>query len=140
MQSFDFSWMVGLVIQEVRFNEPTQWSFSFDTNVGIRAECPWRLLQDGHVATSSEDHLQQYGLPSPLDAAAIATDLLQSHPVTRATVHDGTADLVLELGDTLRLEIIPISSGYESWIVCTPSGFQVVAQGGGQVSSWSAGA
>ena len=84
--------------------------------------------------------MQQYGLPSPLDAAAITTDLLQSHPVTRATVHDGTADLVLELGDTLRLEIIPISSGYESWIVCTPSGFQVVAQGGGQLSGWSAGA
>ncbi|OGU19937.1 MAG: hypothetical protein A2580_02910 [Hydrogenophilales bacterium RIFOXYD1_FULL_62_11] len=140
MESFDFSWMVGRTIREVRFNEPTQWSFSFEPGIGIGVECPWRLLQDGRVAISSEDHLQQYGLPAPLDAAAVASDRLSSRSVTRVEVRDGTADLILELGGSLRLEIIPISSGYESWGVSTPSGFQVVAQGGGQLCGWRAGA
>jgi hypothetical protein len=92
------------------------------------------------VAISSEDHLQQYGLPAPIDAAAVAADILASRAIAHVEVKDGTADLVLEFADGLRLEFLPISSGYESWGVTTPSGFQVVAQGGGQLSGWRAGA
>jgi len=132
--------MVGRTIGEVRLNEPTQWVFSFEAGIGIGAECPWRLLQNGRVAVSSEDHLQQYGLPAPLDAAVVAADRLAPHVVTGVEVRDGTADLVLEFTGHLRLEFIPISSGYESWGVTTPSGFQVIAQGGGQLSGWRAGA
>ena len=138
--TFDFSWMVGRTICSVVLNEPTQWSFSFGPGVGIGAECPWRLLKDGYVTISSEDHLQQYGLPAPLDAAAVASDTLGSLPVLRVEVKEGTADLLLEFAGGLRLEFIPISSGYESWGVTTPSGFQVIAQGGGQLSGWRAGA
>ena len=132
--------MVGRSIEEVRLNEPVQWSFSFEPGVGIGAECPWRLLQAGHVAISSEDHLQQYGLPAPLNAAAVASSLLVSNQVTRVEIRDGTADLILEFSGGLRLEFIPFSSGYESWGVGTPSGLQVIAQGGGQLSGWWAGA
>jgi len=98
------------------------------------------LLQAGRVAISSEDHLQQYGLPAPLDAAAVASALLESRPITHVQVRDGTADLFLDFSGGIRLEIIPISSGYESWGVTTPSGFEVIAQGGGQLSGWQAGA
>lgn len=138
--SFDFSWMIGRTIIGVSLNEPTQWSFSFGLGVGIGAECPWRLLKDGRMAISSEDHLQQYGLPAPIDAAAVATDTLASRAIVQVEVKDGTADLVLEFADGIRLEFLSISSGYESWGVTTPSGFQVVAQGGGQLSGWRAGA
>jgi hypothetical protein len=140
MDSFDFSWMVGRTVDAVRLNEPTQWVFSFAPGIGIGAECPWRLLRKGSVAIGSEDHLQQYGLPAPLDAAAVAAESLGSHQVTRVEVRDGTADLILEFTGELRLEFIPISSGYESWGVTAPSGFQVIAQGGGQLSGWPAGA
>ena len=142
MKSFDLSWMVGRTISQVRLNEPTQWSFSFEPGIGIGigAECPWRILQDGSVAISSADHLQQYGLPAPLDAAAVATSLLAPHQVTRVEVKDRSADLILELSGSLRLEIIPFSSGYESWGVTAPSGFHVIAQGGGQLFGWPAGA
>ena len=137
---FDLTWMIGRTIGHVRLNEPTQWSFSFEPGVGIGAECPWRLLQAGSVAISSEDHLQQYGLPAPLDAASVATSLLASQAVTSVEVRAGSADLILEMSGGLRLEIIPFSSGYESWGVTTPSGLHVVAQGGGQLSGWPAGA
>jgi len=140
MKYFDFSWMIGRTIREVRLNGPTQWLFSFEPGIGIGVECPWRLLQDGHVTISSEDHLQQYGLPAPLDAVATASGLLGPCPVSHVEVRDGTADLILEFGGSLRLEVLPISSGYESWSVSTPSGFQVIAQGGGQLSGWQAGA
>ena len=35
-----------------------------------------------------------------------------------------------------RLEILPISSGYESWEVSAPDGTHTVAQGGGKLVSW----
>ena len=133
---FDFSWMQGKAIAEVALNPPGQWSFSFGAGVGIGAECPWRLLKDGHVAVSSEDHAQKYGLPLPIDAAAVASELLASKAIVRVEVKQGTADLLLDFADGLRLEIIPFSSGYESWGATTPSGFQLVAQGGGQLSGW----
>ena len=132
--------MIGRTVGRVQLNEPTQWSFSFGPGVAIGVECPWRLLRDGAVSISSQDHLQRYGLPAPLDAAGVATSLLSGHAVTSVAVRQGSADLVLSFGGGLRLEIIPFSSGYESWGVTTPSGFYVVAQGGGQLSGTPAGA
>ena len=140
MQSFDFSWMVGGKIEEVRFNEPTQWVFAFDRQAGIGAECPWRLLKDGRALISSEDHQQRYGLPAPLDSAAEAQLALRAQTVTDVEIRDGTADLILQFTGGLRLEVIPISSGYESWGVTSPAGLRVIAQGGGQLCGFAAGA
>lgn len=133
---FDFSWMIGKTISAVAFSEPTLWSFSFGERIGIGAECPWRLLKNGRVEISSEDHLQQYGLPAPLDAAAVAADALRHARVVSADAMPGTADLVLEFTGSRRLEFIPFSSGYESWGVTTPSGWRVIALGGGDLSGW----
>ena len=133
---FDFSWIVDRPIVAVRLNEPSQWVFEFEPSIGIGAECPWRILKNGSIQISSEDHLQQYGLPAPLDAAAVATNLLNSHTVTHVEILDGTTDLIIKFTDGLQLEIIPFSIGYESWSISTPSGFQIVAQGGGQLSGW----
>jgi hypothetical protein len=36
----DLSWMVGRVITEVSFHEPTPWRFSFG-RASITVECPW---------------------------------------------------------------------------------------------------
>ena len=128
--------MVGRSIASVRLNEPCQWAFMFESGAGIGAECPWRLLRGGRVAISSEDHLQQYGLQAPLDAAIVATEMLSSRAVARVEVRYGTSDLFIEFTDEVLLEIVPFSSGYESWGVTSPSGFKVIAQGGGQLCGW----
>lgn len=75
MDPFDFSWMVGRHV-EVSFLEPAAWLVSFGDAHGIVVECPWRLIHDGPIAVSSEDHRQQYGLPAPVDAAERASSLL----------------------------------------------------------------
>jgi Family of unknown function (DUF6188) len=138
MDSFDFSCMVGRVITGVQHIEPSQWSFAVEPSLSVGVECPWRILDAGRIAISSEDHLQQYGLPAPLDAASIATNLLASRSITRVEVRERTADLLLEFEGDLRLEVVPFSTGYESWNIFGPSGFHVVAQGGGQLCIWSA--
>jgi hypothetical protein len=133
---YDSSWMLGRPIVGVTIAGSNQWRFFFDPELSIGIECPWRLLKDGRVAISSEDHLQQYGLPAPIDAVEVTKRLLASQLITRVEIRDGTADLLIELTGDLRFEAIPISRGYESWNVFGPSGFQVVAQGGGHLCVW----
>jgi hypothetical protein len=132
MTSFDFSWMVGRPVR-VSFLDPAIWYFTLGDSLSIGAECPWRLLHAGTIVVSSEDHLQQFGLPAPIDAAEHVSSLLAGLVVQRVEVREGTADLFIEFGGEYRLEIIPFSSGYESWQVSTPSGKSVIAQGGGNI-------
>lgn len=129
--------MVGKNVK-VSLLPPASWVFSFDDVLGIRVECPWRLIHQGKIAVSSEDHDQQFGLPSPVDAAAKGSALLAGAQIQQVNVREGTADLLIHLDGDLRLEIIPFSSGYESWHVFTPSGEQIIATGGGTLASWDA--
>ncbi len=57
--------------------------------------------------------------------------------VTNAQIWEATADLRIFLGSELSLEIIPDSSGYESWQLHAPTGRCYVAQGGGQLCTWT---
>lgn len=41
---------------------------------------------------------------------------------------------VRDFSDDVRLEIIPISSGYEGWQMMNPFGTEFFARGGGQIS------
>lgn len=135
MNPFDFSWMTGRYVQ-ITFSEPATWCVSFGESLGMNVDCPWRLIHDGTIEVSSDDHRQQFGLPAPIDAATCATSLLAGLTIERVEVREGTADVFIQFEGDWRLEIIPFSSGYESWNVSTPSGKRVVAQGGGQLSAW----
>lgn len=99
-------------------------------------DCPWRLLRHGSIAVSGEDHRQQFGLPAPIDAAQSATSLLASTIVQSVEVRGGTADLLIGFTGELRLDILPFSSGYESWQVSAPGGKQIIACGGGELAVW----
>lgn len=135
MDPFDFSWMIGRTIS-VAFQEPATWVFSFDGSVGFRVDCPWRLLHHGSIAVSSDDHRQQFGLPAPIDAAQSAVALLAGTAIQAVEVRKGTADLLIGFAHDLRLEILPFSSGYESWQVSAPGGKQIIACGGGELAVW----
>jgi len=132
----DFSWMIGRSIAEVSILGPTVWRFAFGSGEAISVECLWRIVRNGRVVRCSGDHGQQFGLPAPVDAAVEATALLSASPIVAMQLRDATADLSLDFGTELRLEIIPDSSGYESWQVYGPAGACFVAQGGGQICKW----
>jgi hypothetical protein len=136
MEPFDFAWMIGQRVTQVTFSEPSLWLFSFDAHSGISTESPWRILEHGKIAISHEDHGQKYGLPEPIDAAALASSLLAGVEIKEVKVREGTADILISLAGDIHLEIIPFSSGYEGWQVSSPSGHQVIAQGGGQLCTW----
>ena len=133
MDTFNFDWMLGRRAT-VSFLEPDSWFIALGESLGIRIECPWRLLQHGVIAVSSDDHRQQFGLPAPVDAAERASFMLADAAVLRVEFREGTADLLIHFENDNRLEVIPFSSGYESWEICAPGGKNVIALGGGKVS------
>jgi hypothetical protein len=55
MEPFDFSWMAGRTFSGVRFDGSCRWVFSFEPNVGLWVDCPWRLVKNNRVVVSSED-------------------------------------------------------------------------------------
>ena len=124
--------MVGRHVR-VSFFEPAIWYFNLGDSLCIGVECPWRLLRGGAIAVSNEDHLQQYGLPAPIDAAERATSLLAGFVIQRVEIREGTSDLLVDFEGDCPLEIIPFSSGYENWQVSMPSGKSIFAQGGGNI-------
>jgi hypothetical protein len=134
--SFDISWLFGQSITEVVRTETASWRFRFNDGSEIRPACLWRLVRSRAIAVTSEDHGHPYGLGVPVDAAGRCRSLLDGLKVRKAEVHDDTRDILLHFDDDTRLEILPLSSGYESWDIIEPSGRQAFAQGGGNLVTW----
>ena len=135
-KDIDLSWMVARSVSKISFQEPTPWTFDFGSEAHIGIECLWRIVEHGRVVLTSEDHGQQFGLPAPIDGVAKATQLFSDRRVRGVQLREGTADLLIEFIDDLRLEVIPDSSGYESWELHDPAGTSYYAQGGGQICIW----
>jgi hypothetical protein len=133
----DLSWMIGRSLAEVRFIEPASWRFLFGTQVHFDVWCLWRIVKHGHVTLTNEDHGQLFGRSTPIDAGRQAAASLAGVTITAVQLRRATADILIEFVGDLRLEVIPTSSGHESWQVCAPGGTCFVAQGGGQICTWT---
>lgn len=128
--------MVGRIVREVAYFDFGMWRFLFEKLEFIQTGCLWRIVRDNGVILTSEDHGQQFGLPAPIDAGSKAMEELASATIRAVVLREATADLLIEFEKGLRLEIIPMSSGYEAWEVNGPGRVCFVAQGGGQICSW----
>jgi hypothetical protein len=130
-------WLIGRTCARVYEHYPHNFSFEFGPGV-LAVDCLWRVVSGGRLVLTSQDHGQQYGLPAPVDAYSVAASLLQERSVTVARLREETADLVLEFGGGILLEILADSSGYEPWNLTGP-GVHCVALGGGGLADFSPG-
>ena len=135
-ERYDLGWLVGRTLTEVKGPECGSWRFEFGPDIEVRADCLWRVVRNGAVTLSSEDNGRQYGLPQPIDAEAECRALLGEAVVAAAAVHDETRDIVIRFDSGARLEVLPLSSGYESWQMGGPGRLLVIAQGGGNLAMW----
>lgn len=128
--SVDISWVVGLRCRAVR-RDPHTWHIGLGAGAGLMAECPWRIVAGARIVLGSVDDHQQFGLPAPVDAEAVAGELLGGREVIAAEVRAEAADLALTFEGERRLELFNNSSGYEGWTLSGADGRRVIAQGGG---------
>jgi hypothetical protein len=100
-------------VERVEF-DGYNWFFRFSDGESLRAGCLWRVLRNGHISLTSNDHGQLFGLNQPINAELLATAALAGKEITSVAWDDDAADLSMSLSD-LSLQLVTDSSGYESW-------------------------
>jgi hypothetical protein len=127
----DLVWLVGHSFQTITRRE-FDWVLVFDRNVLLVIDCLWRLVEAGRIRLTSLDDGHQFGLPTPVDAAAEITRRIALASVEAVKLREGTLDLELRFNTGHILQIIPDSTGYEAWNLSNGSG-QFIAIGGGKL-------
>ena len=136
--STEVSWLRGRVLQRVACDDDTKgWSFDFGAGCVLQVFTPWRFVKGSAIALGSCDHRHNFGLVQPVDAIAVALDLVNGRCVISAEVANSSSDLTADFGAGIRLEIFNSSSGYEGWSLTGPEGQLLVAQGGGHLAQWT---
>ena len=87
--------------------------FGRDFMIAIGSQ--WRLLNNERILVTDSDDSQWFGLSAPVDAAAKANAALDGNSLRSIEFSPVTGDLRFHFSGALVLEILTISSGYESW-------------------------
>lgn len=124
-------WLIGKTCFRVYEAYPQNFTFEFESG-SLRVDCLWRVVVDGRLVRTSSDHGQQFGLPAPVDAFSEAESLLVGRRVEKVRLREETADVTLEFGGGIALEVLSNSSGYEPWNLNAP-GIWLIGLGGGGV-------
>jgi hypothetical protein len=109
--------------------ESDSWLVLFTNGDSLNIECMWRLLEDGCIKSTSNDHDQLFGRDIPINGEATLNKLAE-HEILSAQCTAQTGDLDIKLGQHFNLQVIADSAGYESWQYKKNSGGSFVAVGG----------
>ena len=109
------------------------WFFGFGTGVTLATESPWRFIEQGRIVASSEDHGHQFGLPAPTDAAREVMSRAAGRTVEAAPVASDSGDLMVMFPGRAYLQLLQLSSGYESWRL-SADGSESICMGGGNIA------
>jgi hypothetical protein len=126
-------WVQGLACEEIRHDPETdRWEFRFGSNVSFAVATPWRVLAGGRIQVGGADDGQWFGLPRPVDAAARAMEFLRGRPVREFSIDLLSADVSVDFGDDVLLQVFNSSSGYEGWELSDESSTRLlIGMGGG---------
>ena len=109
------------------------WVFRFGEPLLIMTESAWRLVTSEKVVVAADDDGQKFGLPQPVDASECVLSRLATLAIKSASVDDLTGDLLLYFSDSIYLQFLQLSAGYESWRAFTSLGETICTGGGGLV-------
>jgi hypothetical protein len=106
--------MIGERLESVKKLDH-DWDLRFDAGSSLMFQSVWRLVSDAAIEVTSEDDGQQFGLKTPIDAAAQLKVKIGDKRISDVRIDGVTSDLTLYFGQDLRLEVVSTSSGYEAW-------------------------
>jgi len=110
-------------------------SITLNGGISLTQEALLRFVGSG-VFISTEDHLQQFGLPAPYDAEQDIRGRIVGKVIRRVEILRDTGDLTLTLDDG-RIEIICSSAGYEAYQVYGPDSLIMVGRPTGSLNGAS---
>ncbi len=109
------------------------WAFKFADTIGLRVQCPWRILVEGRIAFAGSDDGHKFGLPAPVDGVARTTERLGGKSIQKVSIREDSGDLTIFFSDRTELEVLNMSAGYEGWEI-NAEGLMVIALGGGSLA------
>jgi hypothetical protein len=124
--------LIGRQLLSVEKKDYT-WFFGFGTDVSLATESPWRLIDQNRIVVSSADHDQKFGLPVAVDAAQEVMSRVARRTVESAVVAADSGDLTVQFAGRICLQLLQLSSGYESWRLWAEGGESICVGGGGIV-------
>ena len=104
----------------------------------LATEMLWRLIQEGQIVVTSDDHGQQFGHSEPIHAVEKLRTRTMGRTVEEVKISALTGDLIIELSEKTYLQLFQLSSGYEAWRLTTSSGVDIFCRGGGIIALYSA--
>lgn len=135
-EDFTLSWLINdRLIDVERVEENCSWHLKFGSGATLNIDCLWRIVKDGTLSSTSEDHGHKFGLPAPFDGVEALKELNRS-AISAVALRDGTADVALYFGEYVVLEIIPMFGGYESWSASRPGRGTIIAGAQGKLFSY----
>src|SRR5262245_38820356 len=90
----ELEWLVGHSFQTLTRRE-FDCVLVFDMNVPLIVACLGRLVEDGRIRFTGQDHGQQFCLPAPVDASGEVNRRLGMASVEAVELRKGTLDLDL---------------------------------------------
>lgn len=123
--------MIGQRLESVKRLD-YDWDLRFDAGSSLMFQSMWRLVSDDAIEVTSEDDGQNFGLKTPIDAAAQLKAKVGDKLVSDVRIDRVTSDLTLHFGQHLRLEVVSTSSGYEAWSLHS-KGVQIIGRNGDTV-------
>lgn len=91
------------------------WDLRFGDGSSLMFQSLWRLVSEAAIEVTSEDDGQQFGLKTPVNAAEQLKAKIGEKRISDVRIDDATSDLTFHFGQSLRLEVISTSFGYEAW-------------------------
>ena len=108
------------------------WDLRFGAGSSLMFQSFWRLVSEAAIEVTSEDDGQQFGLKTPVNAAEQLKAKIGEKRISDVRIDDATSDLTFHFGQSLRLEVISTSSGYEAWSLHVKE-VQIIARNGDTV-------
>lgn len=109
------------------------WLFRFAGGITVATESFWRLINEGRIVVTSEDHGQLFGLTVPVDAVAAVLSSIGDRQVESAKISESSGDLTIEFKGRAALQLLQMSAGYESWRLSV-GGTEIICTGGGEIA------
>lgn len=114
-------------IDTVQFDDV--WRIAFTNGDQLEIKCLWRLLEEGFITATSDDHGKDFGWKQIFDGVD-ALSALAKHQIMNVSMLPETGDIGIKFDNGTILQIIPVSAAAESWRFTQEDGVINIAKSG----------
>lgn len=118
------------------FLEPITWVLKFKNGAEFSNFSLCRIIKENQLIASTKDHGEWFGLNEPYNAEAELNSLVSNSVVIDVFYGSTGSDIIFSMSNGITIEILSVSTGYESWEYRTQEGVLYVATGSGKISEF----